>query len=677
MLGGVLWGFELLLFGAALLPLGELIRSAIATRVPLFRSPDLIERGLLDFYLGGAALYGLALSPFPGFGRLAVAGLVAVGVAGLGVLLWTRRHAAPVRGLGRAFRNAPYLVALLASLSLLLFEGGLAALAPAGNTFDSSVLDLYTGLLLSHGHLTFSLLPVAAQSVATPQGTTALYAAGQVLLGTPPALTPLLLTPWFIALSPIAGYVVARRWGATPAAAATAAVGFALLGSWTRVLVSGSYDFVAAFPLVLLLLGWSADWARGSAAGAISWTNSVGFGFLVGLSAALNPVGAQLVFLGLPFWWLVARPPNWSGWVHGLARWAVSIGCALVMISPSLAVLWAGRGSQGLIPGAGPLYASGASGLGLPAAISALDPFLLGAADVRLSPFPLVRVELIALLLVGLFWLLIPLRSARASAAFARYRVGLLAALAGSLLLLGALWLGGLPGSPLAWVGFVTSSDQLGVLLFSVYTLVALAPVGQLVDQSTRSPQRGTRHPQEADSQPPEANGSGTSWTRSNRAAVLSGGLAVLLLLPGVAVSLTQLPAQLNSEYRSFGDVTPADLAAVSWMAGHLPDGGRILVAPGSAAEFVAAENPNLVLLLPMTPVAANASYTDLVLHLVHGNLSGSATSDLLTLQVQYVAVTAQNNRLWPAFSSAPLQSSPDFTLLYQNGDAWVFRGPG
>ena len=135
-----------------------------------------------------------------------------------------------------------------------------------------------------------------------------------------------------------------------------------------------------------------------------------------------------------------------------------------------------------------------------------------------------------------------------------------------------------------------------------------------------------------------------------------------------------QLPSALSTLYTDFGTVSAEDFALLSYAGSHLPPGARVLVAPGSAGEFLPAYDPTAVLLYPMLPgwTRVNASYTLLVSELTNGTLEHpEGFSALRFLDVQFVIVTAANSILWPAFSYEPFLNDPyQFPVLYENGTA-------
>jgi hypothetical protein len=673
------WGLALLLFAAAFVPLGELLRRIAARWAGVLRLEDPIERAVVDLYLGGATLYVLGSLPLGIYGPGLPGGVALAGALGLvSLLVYERRRRtgrAPGPPVAWERLASPWLLALLGACGLLyVLEVAVANGAATGNTFDSSILTMFLGLLTLHHQLPMSYAPVAPLGLAYPQGTTALLAAAQDLFGLPPARTPLLVTPLFLAIGPLGAYAWARRWFGTLAAGVAFGLLFALVASWTRVLVAGSNDFVFAFPLVLVVWGLVPRWA---ASEPPAWGDALGFGLLAGVTAALNPVGAQLTFLVLPLFALGAggalrrHPVAWA------ARWAAALAVAIAFVVPSLAVLVAGRTSPGLVTGGVAPAPGTPPGFTLAQIIGQIDPMLFGANNVWLAPFPVLRIELAVLLVAGAALLLLPvLRRAPGEREFGWFAAAVLAGVAAMLAAQSAPVAG---TGPLRALGEVTSGAELSILLFAVYAGVAALPLARALALLPLV------EPPVLPLPAPLAAARRRRW-RAARAveapsvpgAALPVAVAALIVAPGAAVTVTALPPYLGQLYADFGNVTTGDFALLTWATDHLPAGARVLAAPGSAAQFLPGTRPDVALLFPVTALANNASYRTVVAELDRGALLPDGHDALRALAVGYVAVTQNNTALWAPFDPAPLLAAPtEFPLLFHEGDAYLFGCTG
>ncbi len=674
--GGALWAIGLLAWGASIAVVGEAVRGVAARWVRLWRSPELVERVLLDLYLGGAVLFLIA-AWFVGAFTLPVLEGVSIGAAAFlaGRLARDRRRresGGDPRGVGLVL--GPW-AALAAASALALFgiETAAALSAGSGNTYDASLLTTYAALLLQHGSIPLSFHPYGSSLILYPQGTTVWLGAAQATFGLPPARTSLLVTPLFLALPPLAGYSFGRRVFASDRAGAAVALTFAWLGPATRAWVGGSNDFVFAFPLVLLLAGHALRWDRDQGPGP--W-DALGFGLLLGYAAAINPVGAEWLVptILLAAWF--ARPSFGGAWSRWFRRWGLAIAASLVALVPTLFVLFRGLGSPGFVfgapetPGGIPIGITGAQFLG------SIDPFLFRAGDVQLSPIPLVRAELAVLLVAGLAFLLVGREGSGGVVRLGLFRRWALAAGATIVGLLGLLVIAGATLNPVRNVAYLTNATELSAWLFTVYGLVAAVPLVLAFERlSVRSflsgPVQGNGGPR------PERSLSARSLRPSAR-NVLAPWVAVLVIVvPGVVLTPTQLSPVLGELYGDFGAVSPADFTLLEEAPGFLPPGSRVLVAPGSAAQFLPGYAHDVVLLFPMAPGWAwvNASYSRLVEELSqNATLDAAGHAAFAALEVQFVLVTGPNTILWPPFSPAPLLADPtNFTVVFHDGDAWAF----
>jgi hypothetical protein len=672
---GVAWALGLIAFAGAAGVLGEFVRAVVARWAGSWRSLEAVERAVLDFYLGGATMYLLAALPGGLFLPAVVVG--APIAAGALLLLWVaaRRRRRPFEpefssraGLGRPAA----LVALAIAGLLFAFELAIALPVPTGNTYDSSLLTLYVALLLQHHTIPLSFQPYAAVGLLYPQGTTVWLGWAQTVFALPAARTSLLVTPLFFGLVPLGGFVFGRRAFGTDRAAVATAVFLAAVGSWTRVLVAGSNDFVFAFPLVLLLAGQSFAWTRGTPPRV---GDAAAFGLLVGYSAAMNPVGAEWLIPALVVGGALARPAFGGSAARWLARWATAVAAALLALVPTFYVLAQGLNSPGLTPGAGAAPTGSTVGLTAPQFVGSIDPYLFRPTDVWLSPIPFLRLEIAVLLTIGLGLLVVVPRTSALRGYLDPFRRFLASAALVQLALLGVLWAGSAGFGPGVRLAEVTSGAELSIWLFTLYTLIAGTVLVVLVEWAFARP--GAPRP---------AGGGGENRARGGRAAwaLPRGALPLLLVfvivVPGVALTPTELPPVLSELYQDFGNVSAADFALLEYASAHLPSGARVLIAPGSAAGFLPGYARDLVLLYPLVPgwEWINASYRIVVSQLTNATLNATGLGAMAALDVGYVIVTGNNTVLWPAFSAAPLLANPAaFDLLWSSGDAYLFERTG
>lgn len=669
---GGLWAVSLVVWAAGAVVVGEAVRGVAARWIPLWRATEPLERILLDFYLGGAAVFLLAAVELGAFVAPVVYGLpIAAGIVLVFRTFRQRRRsstAPPPAAVSALLTDRWAWLAIASAVGLYVVELAVAVPVPTGNTYDSSLLTTYVAVLLQRGGLPLSFQPYGASALLYPQGTTVWLGWAQLDFGLPPARTSLLVTPLFLALAPLSGYVVGRRWLGTPTAGAAFALSLAWLGPASRSLVGGSNDFVFALPLVLLLLAQSTVWARGALP---SVGDAVGFGLLVGYAGALNIVGTEwllpaLVGLGgLGAIRFGGRAWDW------LARWGAAVASALVAGIPSIAVLVGSRGPASAWSGTLSAPVGVDVGISVAQFLGSIDPFLFRPGDTELSPIPFIRLELAVLLVAGagvLWWVLTERSEASRWGGLARVLFASGLAIVAWLALVVA---SGVPGSPVRVVAFITNAQELSIALFTLYGLLAAVPLALALDL-LRTFQAG------APGASPPSRGPGGRPVLPRLVPVL---FAVVVLVPAVVLTPTSLSPVLSDYYEDFGHLSGADFDLLAYAGGHFPAGTRVLVAPGGAGEFLPGYARGIVLLYPMAPgwSRVNTSYREVVQELTNGTFDAAGRQALADLDVDRIVVTGNNTILWPAFWASPLldaevNSTPTFPVVWHEQDAWIFN---
>jgi hypothetical protein len=676
---GGLWALGLLAWALAVVVLGDVVRQLAGRLIPSWRRLEPIERGLTDFYVGGGLLYLLAALPLGLFVAPLVDALPLAGAVGLVGWVLVRRRASGAEDLQKS------VVALLRPSSLLvlgsalvLYSLELAAALPigTGNTFDSGLLTTYTALLVQNHTIPLSFQPYATPSILYPQGTTVWLGWAQLVFVLPPARTSLLVTPLFFALAPLGGFVFGRRLFGSDRAGVATALMLAWLAPATRGMVAGSNDFVFAFPLVLVLSGQAVAWLRSPPPRA---ADAVGFGLLAGYSAAMNPVGAEWLFLALLIAGGLAHPAYGGRLGSWFARWATALVATLLGIVPSLYVLTLGRSSPGFVLGAAAAPAGSPVGISGAQFLGSIDPFLFRAEDVQLSPVPALRLELALLLVLGLVALLLVARSSLLGRYFESFRLLVGGAFGATVVLLAVVWWASTGFGPAVYLNRVTSAAELSAWLFTMYAFIASVPLilalerfhGALADTGRSTVAFGSLQGRPL--------GPGARRTGPSRALVPLA-VALLVVLPGVALTPAALSPVWTRLYHDFGNVTSDDFALLDYAGSHLPAGARVLVAPGSAGDFLPGYAANLVILYPLVPGWSwvNASYRIIVDELSNATLDARGRAAMATLDVQYIVVTGNSTVLWAAFSPVPLTMDPGaFPELFHQGDAYLFARTG
>jgi hypothetical protein len=572
----------------------------------------------------------------------------------------------------------------LGSLGLLAVEviGGSLVLP---NGIDGAVDSLFVNRLLALHTIPWTLQPYVSDGVIYPQGTPVWFSLPVLLLGWSIVSAPVVLPPLFLSLTPPAAFCLGerlRRAGPTgmPWTGLTFAGFFTLVASWPRLYVGGSYDFILGMPLFLLILGL----IRPLAEGWPTWRQSVVFGALLGLTFAVSTtVGTalSLLLIGQCLWGSVRTPSR------SLARWArllASLGVAAVFVVRSLvgiAVWWAYPGhvmTSNSVPPYSPLAFQATYGGGV---LTQIDPF--SPLKYKVSPFPVLAIELQVLLAVGLALSAVVLARPRGSlgrylprdtVAFIVFGTAVLLLATVIVALLGA-W-----NTSLSGIQSVTNLWELSILLFTFYSLLAVLPL--VAGTNYLQDRWAARGPGTPDSNGPAPPYPPRRWRRRSSgprwAVVVAVASLAVPLASGMGVTVTEMPGFLHDYLMGQSNGTQDDLLVLDWAGAHLPACSGVLVAPGSAAQFLPEYTSSVRIIYPVYPTPTNLTYYTVVTDLSGANYGSGTRAGLLELGVTEVFVTGATTNTYPAFSTIPLSGSLDFSRLFSAGDAsvWAFE-PG
>lgn len=651
--------------GSVLLQLGEWLAGR---QLPLL----VTERILLSFFASGGLLFLCASIPLPVYGLPLVVGLLGFGAAVFAVLAW-RDRARSLRSTFAALRSWPLLAVALGSLGLLALEVSSGSLL-LPNGVDGAVHSLFVNLILRNHTIPTDLQPFSSDGVIYPLGAPVWMTLPVVLFGWPIVSSPILLPALFASLSVVAGFSLGSRLfgeshSGIPWMGLLFAAFFGGLASWPRLYVGGSYDFIFALPLFVGTLGLLRGWVL---EGSPSWRTTGTLGIFLGCVTALSAaVGVALVLL-LGAWILAFQRSAARALGPKMVHLLMAVGVAALFVIRSIAgvVVWYNYPGHVLTPvGAAPyrplINSSFYNGW-----VGQLDPFVPYKA--KISPIPLLSVELEILLAVGIalsLWLLVRPRSMLSqylSADVVRWvlvsTVTLFAETA-ALLALGS-WNGSASG-----IQSVTNLWETSILLFFFYQLFALLPLVISVNLLRQRPQRP--HDATVLPLPPRSLSPHPSFSQKPIGRTVAVIVLLVALGTGGGATIGAVPGYLHSYLLTQANGTAADVAALEWTSAHLPGCSRVLVAPGSAAQFLP-EYTVATVIFPAFPTPANLSYTTLYLNLSAGIYSNTTRADLVELGVTEVFATGQTTNTFLPFIVALLERSSDFALLFAQGDATI-----
>jgi hypothetical protein len=647
------------------------------------------ERIVIDVFLGAGLIYAILWAPIAIFGAWFLYTILGIAIV---VMVLNLLRGGPSKALSRVRSRLERSLALPRCLSLagiamlsmvvLVLEASVALTQPAGNTLDGANATLSTALLITHGHFVTNLLPYANYPLYQPQGVTTWFASSRVLLGLSSWASANETAPILVVLSIPAAAAVGRRWLGGEAAPVVFAALFALLFSWPRMMVQGTYDFVASVPLALLLLPWAAFIILGK--GPAAKVSPLPVACLLGmLGVSYSPVPLEAIAAGLivgSVLLIIARPSAWSAGFRRLGRCMAVPIVAAVGILPSLwlivthtnTVAATSAASQGHVLVTGDLP-------------TMLDPFLFGTSWI--SPFDSLHYEFLVMLLIGVAMLLFGTMWTNSDEERKAIAI-LVPSVCGALLILVVMAMSGGKGILFS----LTNASELAIFFIIVEGLLVALPVAYASNWILeRRPKRNGIE------QPDRTSEKGRFAGVVARSTLTVSVLAVLVLASfayPIMVTSLDLGGHLDSEVALVSNVTQGDISTMQYLS-TLP-GGPVLVAPGSAGEFLpafcgdplvfplvgigggmgfAAGYENGSFTIPFAGPSSNSTYLAVVAELVNGKLTSHFAADMSILQVEYILVTGNSTGLFPPFQPGPLLADPaEFSLLFHSGDAYLFR---
>lgn len=660
---------ELLLLLVALMPTGLSILRGIETLLRHRFAVTPLERGILGFYATGTLLFLLASIPVPIYGRDLLAIVLFIGTAHY-IFRLIRHHASGFRTALTSIRAPPMIIVAAGFVGLLIFELAPVWSHPFPNAWDGSVTALWTNLILRQHTIPSSLEPFGSAPVIYPLGTSIWMTVPALMFGWSAAQSPVLLPPLFLGLTVPAAYAWGTRWSRdSQSTRTTVGLVFAafvgLVSGFPLLLTGGGYDFALAFPLLMVTVGILPEWARGSGPG---WPTLAGLGLVCGAMAVLSlAAGEVAIVLALAFA-IALRRGSLRELLVRVAQVALLIPFELAFTLRSV-IEWSTNQRTGYVPIG--YYGAFDSRL----VSGEMNPFVPWKE--KLSPFPWVALEIQILLAGGLILLAIillwPNTNKRMGAGHS-LSVNLLIGTVASLLVTAFLLLTAQTESPWESLGRVTNLSQVSEVLFLFFDGIALLPLAvvaselfgretvpdsteTMVESGTLLPHRRARR--------------GSRRILGARGAALATVLIVSLTV-GAASTIAEGQGYIQSNVGKTSNVTPGDVEALEWAGSHLPSCSVVFVAPGSAAQFLP-EYATVRVAFLMNPVPTNSSYLIAIANLTGGTYGLGVREALVALAVTVIFVTGQTSVSYPPISPVPLETSGDFSILFESGDAFVF----
>ncbi len=678
-MGTLPWGLaaaELVALLAFLTPLGlGLLRGLEGILSIRFRLLP-VERPIVAAFAAGGLLFGVASSGLPLFQLPVVIGLAAVGWAVM-VVLWARERARSLADLAGWLRRWSAWVVIGGFVAVLALEAYGVASFQFNNSYDGATHSLWVTVLLRDHQVPWTVQPFANVGITYPQGGPVWEALPPLLLGWPVTDSPVYLPTLFFALAVPAAYALGWRLDERSSAqreltGAVFAGFFALVAAFPRLFLGGSYDVVIAFPLFLLTLAWLPRYVR---PGAAERGEVAGYALAVGIVTSLSwMLGLELLTLVASFG-VVQVVLQRASLKAMFLRWIAAVIAAAVFLTRSIAgtVAWASYPGRVLAPVGSPPYAT----LGTGAALTyryvtqELDPFV--PFKQRLSPIPWMSVLIAVLLAAGIVILVAGFALGRRPwSALIPHRLARVISLAAvtTFVELVVLIVLAAPGTHLPGVIELTNADEISIVLFLLYGIIAIVPILACVELLSDRAVVASRPSVVPGLAPPFPTAT-RRRARPPPVRVVAVVVIVLVFVAGGVSTAADLPGYIQGHIRSIADVTDGDIDALEWASSHMPSCARVFIAPGSAAQYLP-EYAVVSVVFPAFPTIYNLSYVNAVSALVNGTYDGSIRADLLELSVDAVFVTGPTTVQFPALNPSAFQNSADFSVAFAAQDAEI-----
>lgn len=669
---------ELIALLALLSPLGLLILRAGERLLALGPRLLPVERLLLSAFVAGAVLFWLASIGLPLFTRDVVVGLGVLGVVAMAAV-WIRERGRTLADGVRWIGSWPGLIAIAGFVGLLAVEVyGVQGYA-FSNSYDGATHSLWVTVLLRNHGIPWTVAPFANVGITYPQGAPVWEALPPLLFGWTVPESPVFLPALFLALSVPAAYVLGARLAgrgplAPPVSGALFATFFALVAAFPRLFLGGSYDLALAFPLFLVLLGWLPWFVAETER---SWKEVAAFAIVLGIGTSLSwMVGLEMLAL-LGAFYLARVVLAHRALVPAILRFLAVLAVAALFLFRSIigTAVWFSYPGRVLSPVGSRPYSALPPGSGTTYRYltGELDPFILFKA--RLSPIEWMSVLIAISLAVGLALMILAavVRSAPVRRLLSERFVGSMAlASVTTFVMASVLILAGAPASGLPDVSTLTNVDELSVILFLFYGVIALSPLLACAAYLART-LSSRRAAEQFGSRATPASAVRVARRRARPATALAMATLLVVVGAGGVSTAVELPSYIDGHLAGIANVTSGDIEALQWSGANLPSCARVFVAPGSAAEYLP-EYAVVPVVFPAFPAVYNLSYANALSSLVAGNYSSAVRADLLALGVIAVFVTGRTTSQFPPLNPAAFGDSPDFVLEFEAGDAQIYE---
>lgn len=637
---------QLLALMIFLIVIGEPLRVLFLRRLKFFADLDLLQKSLLDVYLGGLVLFVIAMLPLQLFERSIVIGLTIIGFF-ISLSIHLRRLHKDSINQFRVYLMEHKMeifdyVLVLAMFSFLLW----IQLIPLvnfvfGSIHDTSLHSLMVEVILENRLVPMTLQPYLPEGIIYPQASHVIFAYASHTIGYEAPKAVFYVTPLFNALSVLGAYFLGKKMWSNRGHYLGFSFVFAFVSSWPLYITWGANPFITGFPLFLVCLGLFFSIIHSKAKNGPK--ELIATGILFGYSAVIIISYLEALTI-IGFFWLIYRYIRKTKSLRSMLKSFLLILFASVLPLSSFL-------SRFIMffqyPGRNIGIASGFMGYEKfqPKLTQALE-WALG----NLNPNPVLRVELIGLL-VGLGFLLWKVRKGTST----KKVLGFMAAIFFSSTLL-------------SFISYFLPAD-LSVISWPHQSIILTVPLSASIVVFHNKLALFLQNR--------DLNLLLKVFSKRSHAVFLITVTSFAAInIPFIYSRFATDAPSLAGAYSLFAITTEDDYKLMRWMKNNLPQNSTILINPFEAGLFVPSTS-HRVAIFPYVASQRAFDYQRLA-NLLSQDIVNLTTFELMkSYNITHIFVGAYATYWWSGdYKWNPLifLGNPNFKLLKKFGESYLFE---
>ncbi|MGC8656719.1 MAG: hypothetical protein ACP5UL_03095 [Thermoplasmata archaeon] len=503
------------------------------------------------------------------------------------------------------------IIAIILAIYIYLINADNVSHFITGNTMDTGYYSLLAEVILYNHSALIGTNPFFPGISPFPNGMMTILILYSFYTSLSVIQAPLLLTPFFEGMLILSFYVLGTKIKNNRMGIMMAIVSAFLCG-WPQYLVTGSNDFIFSLPLGILMLSFSGDLFK------VNIRQELLLLLLFGFDMAINPIFGIVT---IPSIFIVAIVAKFFNERKIETNKILLMATSLLPILPSILLVFSpspyGNAYQ-------PQYQS------ISKTLSYINIFNL----LYNTPYPIVNLEFLLLLLVGVAYIL---KSKKFKKTPILYYYSLTGIVVGILITISYY------SFNVPILGSIINPTE---VIFVFYMLISIF------------------------------SGIGMVYLfefiyKTKKRKLIAILVMLLLVIVPVAYSVNYESSILYHDYLLYSTTTNHDIQVMEWMKGKYPENTKILIEPGSGGAFIPSIDHYIVIYPPFA-VKYNEDYSILV-DLLCNNVINNETIKMLNIfQVSLIFVSDHHVGIVP-WKYQTFMNNTNFTYLYNSGDTYLF----